>query len=75
MKYAMVVLTFSLLVLKAWAGKIIDDFEDGNLNGWNVVRAADGKAEWIVENGELMSVSKNVCRAGAAWRTVVDECF
>ena len=66
MKCTIVVLTLSLLVLKVWAGKIIDDFEDGDFNGWNVVRAADGKAEWIVENGELMSVSKNVCRAGAA---------
>lgn len=66
MKCAIVVLALSLLVLKAWAGKIIDDFEDGDFNGWNVVRAADGKAEWIVEKGELMGVSKNVCRESTA---------
>ena len=48
----MVVLALLLLVLKAWAGKITDDFEDGDFNGWNTSRlAAAEQAECAVEDG------------------------
>ena len=48
----MVVLALLLLMLKAWAGKITDDFEDGDFNGWNTSRlAAAEQAEWAVEDG------------------------
>ena len=67
MKRAMVVFTLLLLVLKAWAGTITDDFEDGNFDGWRPSRFSLGEqAEWIVEQGELVFTSKNFCYVGSA---------
>ena len=70
MKRIVVVLVFSLLTLKVWAGKITDDFEDGDLRGWRRTQTAgDERAEWIVKNGELVFTSENFCRATAALGT------
>ena len=70
MKYIMVVLTLILLGLQALAGKITDDFEDGDLRGWRRTQTAGGeRAEWIVKNGELVFTSENFCRATAALGT------
>ena len=70
MKYIMVVLTLILLGLQALAGKITDDFEDGDLRGWRRTQTAGGeRAEWIVKNGELVFTSENFCRETAAFGT------
>ena len=67
MKHTMVVLTLSLLVLKLWAGTIIDDFEDGDFNGWRSARFHGGeRSEWVVKNGELVFTAQNFCRTGSA---------
>ena len=67
MKCAMVVFTLVLLVLKAWAGKITDDFEDGDFNGWRPSEFSGGEeAEWTVKNGKLIFNSENFCRVGSA---------
>lgn len=67
MKHTMVVLTLLLLVLKAWAGKITDDFEDGDLNGWKPSEVSGGEeAKWVVKNGELVFTSENFCQMSAA---------
>ena len=60
-------LALLLLVLKAWAGKITDDFEDGDFNGWNTSRlAAAEQAEWAVEDGVLVITAQNLCHESAA---------
>ena len=67
MKYAIVVLTLLLSALKVWAGKITDDFEDGNFNGWRTSEFSGGEeAKWVVRRGELVFTSENFCRTGAA---------
>jgi hypothetical protein len=41
----------------AWAGTFIDDFEDGNLDGWAESYPWAARASWSVENGELVGIS------------------
>ena len=67
MKYTMVVLTLWLLALKVWGGKITDDFEDGDFNGWRPAQfSGNERAEWVVKNGELIFTAQNFCRVGSA---------
>lgn len=67
MKRTMVVFALLLLVLKAWAGKITDDFEDGDFNGWKPSEFSGGEeAKWVVKDGKLVFISENFCWAGVA---------
>jgi hypothetical protein len=43
-----------LLVTSTWAGTFTDNFDDGNLDGWDVGNVAGRRSNWKVENGELV---------------------
>jgi hypothetical protein len=43
-----------LVASPVWAGTFIDDFEDGNLDGWTEGYPWGARASWSVENGELV---------------------
>ena len=65
MTRAVILLTLTLLASSAWAGTLIDDFEDGNLDGWRPSKFfGDEEAKWSVERGELVVTAKNFCRTG-----------
>ena len=53
MKYMMVGLTLFLLVMSSWAGTFMDDFEDGDMDGWTPISFGAGGTSKI-ENGELV---------------------
>jgi len=65
----MVGLTLFLLVTSTWAGTLRDNFNDGNADGWRMfggkpdknLGRIDESAQWVVQNGELVSTSQNVC--------------
>ena len=58
MKYMMVGLTLFLLVTSSWAGTFMDDFEDGNMDGWTPISFGVG-GTWKIENGELILQSES----------------
>ena len=66
-KLTMIGMTLFLLVTSVWAGTLRDNFDDGNADGWRTFKGRannaliDQSAQWVVENGELVSTSKNVC--------------
>jgi len=41
-----------------WAGTLRDDFNDGNMDGWDTTSMVTG-GTWKLENGELVITSKN----------------
>lgn len=49
MRLFMTLLLISLSAVTAVAGTWVDDFEDGNLDGWTIV----GGGEWIIKDGKL----------------------
>jgi hypothetical protein len=61
-----VLLTCSIFCPSVLAGTFRDDFEDGNWDGWRMLKGygelgwLDQTAQWFVEQGELVSVSKDV---------------
>jgi hypothetical protein len=54
MRYILIVLALCFFVISVQAGTFRDDFEDGNLDGWEIKQGAAG-AEWKVEDGVLKS--------------------
>lgn len=87
MKHSMIGLTLFLLVASTWAGTLTDNFDDGNADGWRVFKGRanlapfDETAQWFVEKGELISISKNVCMLGSlfgigdnTWKDYQFEC-
>lgn len=61
MKHLIIGMALFLLVVSAWAGTLTDNFDDGNLEGWQLAKLFDQTAQWSVENGELVCVLKNAC--------------
>ena len=55
----MVGTTLFLLLTSAWAGTLRDNFDDGNFEGGRLHKFADKTAQWSVEKGELICISKN----------------
>ena len=41
MKYLIIGMTLFLLVVSAWAGTLTDNFDDGNLEGWQLAKLFD----------------------------------
>jgi len=60
-------LVLFVLVSSAWAGTLKDNFDDGNANEWQMFvgkannSPIDQSTQWVVEKGELVSISKDVC--------------
>ena len=52
---AIVILFMLLTAASAWAGTLVDDFSDGDLDGWTQW----GAGSWRVENEELIFESRN----------------
>lgn len=68
MKNIVTGLVLFLLVTSSWAGTLKDNFDDGNLDGWQLFKgrvsgggSLDESAQWFVEKGELICISKEVC--------------
>lgn len=64
-----------------WAGTLMDNFDDGDFNGWRRSKYGYQKTEWSVEKGELISFSENVCQGGngliigdKTWKDYAFEC-
>jgi hypothetical protein len=55
MRYILVILSLCLLVISAQAGTFKDNFNDGNLDGWQKMEGIVGGSEWKVEDGVLKS--------------------
>ena len=54
MRYILFASLLCLLAISAQAGTFVDDFEDGNLDGWGeVLNLGGGISEWKVEDGIL----------------------
>lgn len=60
MKCIATALTFCLLVLAAQAETFTDDFEDGDLDGWEVVNTKGGASEWKAEDGVLQCTRSDI---------------
>ncbi|MFC1714458.1 family 16 glycoside hydrolase [Candidatus Poribacteria bacterium] len=52
-----IVLCMLLITSPVLAGTFIDDFEDGNLDGWEESYPWAARTTWSVENGELVGIS------------------
>lgn len=50
--------TVCLLVTEASAGTLRDNFDDGNMDGWQRLHNGN-RARWSVKNGELVCISKS----------------
>ena len=50
-----------LITLPAWAGTYVDNFDDGNFDGWEVMDIKNQGVKWTVENGVL------ICNRSSAW--------
>ena len=67
MKHLTMGLMLFVLVSSAWAGTLKDNFDDGNANEWQMFGGKannspiDQSTQWVVEKGELVSISKDVC--------------
>lgn len=66
MKYAILGLILLILVTSTWAGTIVYDFEDARqFNAWRditiILFDSDREVEWVVANGELVVISKDIC--------------
>ena len=55
------ILFLCLLVMSAQAGTYIDNFDDGNLDGWEVMDTKNQGVKWTVENGVL------ICNRPSIW--------
>ena len=49
---------YCMVVSFAFAGTFSDDFEDGDLAGWNIEGEGNWK-NWKVENGELLTSNQS----------------
>jgi len=65
--------TLFLLLTSAWAGTLRDNFDDGNFEGWRLHKFADQTAQWSVEKGELICISKNFCAGLPESELITDE--
>lgn len=87
LKLTVIGLTLFLQLTSAWAGTLRDNFDDGNLNGWRSFKGqannlpVDQSAQWFVEEGELVHISKDVCMWASilgigdnTWRDYEFEC-
>ena len=67
MKHLTMGLMLFVLVSSTWAGTLKDNFDDGNANEWQMFGGKannspiDQSTQWVVEKGELVSISKDVC--------------
>jgi hypothetical protein len=50
MKYTMIGLILFLMITSTWAGTLIDDFNDGDMEEW----IKEGEGIWRIKNGELV---------------------
>jgi len=57
----MIGLALFLIIKSTLAGTLTDDFSDGNMDGWRILKIGDQSAQWFVKKGELVCTSKNVC--------------
>ncbi|MBM3212187.1 DUF1080 domain-containing protein, partial [Candidatus Poribacteria bacterium] len=53
MRYIVVTLALCLMVVSAYAGTYVENFDDGNFNGWEIYDAGKPGSKWTVENGIL----------------------
>ena len=67
MRFTIIGLLLFLLVIPTWAGTLTDNFDDGNADGWRLLKGDTGAglldetAQWTVKKGELVATSKDVC--------------
>jgi len=70
MKCIVIGVVLCLLVSSAWAGTLTDNFDDGDFDGWRMFTGQAGgslidqSVQWMVEKGELVGTSKDVCTWG-----------
>ena len=61
MRFTIIGLLLFLLVIPTWAGTLTDNFNDGNSDGWRLLKGDTGAglldetAQWTVKKGELVA--------------------
>jgi hypothetical protein len=63
MKYVVAIFALCLLVLSAQAGTYVENFDDGDFDGWEIFDGGEPGAEWTIEDGVL------TCRREILWIT------
>jgi len=64
MRYVVVTFALCLLVVSAQAGTYVENFDDGDFDGWEIFDGGEPGSEWTVEDGVL------TCRRESVWGTV-----
>jgi len=63
MKHVMAIFAICLLVVSAHAGTYVENFDDGDFDGWEIYEGGEPGSEWTVEDGVL------TCRREILWGT------
>ena len=63
MKYVVSIFAICLLAVSAYAGTYVENFDDGDFDGWEIYDAGEPGSEWTVEDGVL------TCRREILWGT------
>ena len=65
MRHIVITFAFSLLVISAYGGTYVDNFEDGDFDGWEAIDYKSQGGQWAVENGVL------TCRRPSLWYSLL----
>jgi len=79
MKYVIVILTLCLMVVSAYAGTYVENFDDGNFDGWEIFDAGQPGSQWTVEDGILtgrreITYMSDLLFGEEDWRNYSIEC-
>ena len=72
-EFGTIAFILSLCVTSLWAGTLQDDFDDGNIDGWRRTLLGDRQTQWSVRDGELVSISQNICPPDIASGLAIGE--
>ena len=74
MRWLMIILLYHfILPTSASAGTLKDDFSDGNLDGWRLHKFGGQSAKWLVKDGKLICIDKEVCAPVASTLIIGDN--
>ena len=65
MRHIVVTFALCLFAISAYAGTYVDNFDDGDFDGWEFMECVEAGAEWKVENGIL------ICKRTSGWPTIL----
>ncbi|MFC1715294.1 FlgD immunoglobulin-like domain containing protein [Candidatus Poribacteria bacterium] len=79
MRYIVATFALCMLVVSAYAGTYVENFDDGNFDGWEIFEGGEPGSEWTVEDGvltgrrEILFVS-DLLFGEEDWRNYTIEC-